>query len=271
MPTSDDPVKLGVTIFALIGVSVGVILIFFWSSITAGEKATVAIGGVGALGTATLALATFWTVRQNKITLKNLQKERRKPLILDMLSEVIDPIIESSQENKNMLRGGRIWQNGRGDGLNSDVRVVRPPARRDIDAATWKEFEEKYSGLHSNCEKWWNTINEIDQDANSLARALWEDDGYSNVTDKPHAVRAVMNATRFADGTDGPVDDIDEYRGYMFQNHQDEHHSYWRSQWDLFKLNRSIHTNAVEMKRDLQSEYGISNREISEHQSQVQN
>lgn len=262
-----DPVQIGLGIFLVILLSVIAILAVFWTTLTPRERATVAIGGVGALGTATLALATFWTIKQNEETLKDLEKERRKPAILDMLAEVIDPIIEKAEKNRNRLSTGqRVW-NGSGQHNDLDeVSVLRPPSYRNIEVSTWHEFKENYSDLHTESEQWWELVNELEDAAEELAEPLYDADEYQGISDRDRAVKTIMDATRYAESADSPVDDVEEYRRTMYRNYPEEHHQYWRAQWNLLKLIQEVRSDTIEMKRELQKEYGISNREIAEHQ-----
>lgn len=60
-----------------------------------GERlASLIIGGIGAFATAALALATYTTILQNRRTVKELQKDRRKPLAEDVLRQLVIPSIQ---------------------------------------------------------------------------------------------------------------------------------------------------------------------------------
>lgn len=268
MRIKQNPIEIGAGIFFLILVSVIGVLAGFWEVLKPGSKATVAIGGVGALGTATLALATFWTIKQNETTLENLEKERSKPVILDMLAEVIDPIIDKAEQNTSKLSTGqRIWSIESRQSDFDEVNVLRPPSYRNIEVSIWHEFKEDYSELHGECERWWELVNELEEAAERLAEVLYEADEYDGISDRSKAVRSIMDATMYSEGADTPVDDIKEYKHVMYRNYEAEHHQYWRSQWNLLKLIRNLREDTIEMKRDLQREYGISNQEITEHQN----
>lgn len=209
-----------------------------------------AIGGIGALGTATLALATFWTIKQNEETLENLEKERRKAVILDILAEVVDPIIKKAEESRKRLRTAqRIW-NENSD--IDDVSVPRPPSIRSIEVSIWHEFEEEYPELHEKCNDWWELVNEIGDAAGELAEALYDADEYEGeISDQDKAVRTIMDATRYAEGVDRPVSDVEEYRNTMYRNYPELHHQYWRKQWELLKLIEEVRSETIDMKREL--------------------
>jgi hypothetical protein len=263
-----DPVKIGAGIFLLILVSVIGVLAGFWDVLTMRERATVTIGSVGALGTAALALATFWTIKQNEETLEDLEKERRKPVVLDFLAEVIDPIIERAEDSREPLRAGRVWGGNSRNSSVDDVRLSRPPSYRDIEVSIWHKFEEEYPDLYEKCITWWNQVDEVKDAAGELAEALFEADEYDGeISDRDKAVRTIMNAVRYSEGSDRPVDDVEEYRRTMYRNYPELHHQYWRSQWELLQLVEDLRSETIDMKRGLQAEYGISNREITEYQN----
>jgi hypothetical protein len=233
------------------------------------ERATVTIGGVGALGTATLALATFWTIKQNEQTLNDLNKEREKPVILDFLAEVIDPIIHRAEDSRNpLMTGQRVWAGNRGRNSLDNVRLPRPPSYNDIEVSIWHEFEENYPDIHEKCVTWWDQVNEVEDASGELAEALFDADGYEGeISDQGDAVRLIMNAVRYSDEADSPVDDSESYRRAMYETYPELHHQYWRSQYELLQLVKDMRSETIDMKRDLQAEYGISNREIAEYQN----
>lgn len=264
-------IKIGIGVFFLIFLSVIAIVGAFWETLPTKERAIVAISGVGALGTAALALATFWTLKQNDQTLKDLKKERQKPVILDLLAEVIDPIIEQSRNDVKKLSGSEdIWSIiSHKDELGS-VNITNPLSNRYVDESVLSEFKKNHSDLYYQCRKWSNLVNELDEAAEELAESvykadeydtesLFKPDEYTGVSVQHKAVRAVLNVRRTSEG-------VEEYRFTMYRKYSEKCHQYWRAQWNLLKLSRKIHTDTTEMKRELKKEYGISNGEITEQQ-----
>mgnify|MGYP000551380983 CR=1 FL=1 len=81
----------------------------FRGSITQ-EFASLVIGGIGAFATATLAIATYTTVLQNRRTVEELQKDREKPLAEDKLRELVVPFIgELGSRIEDMQQGDAAW------------------------------------------------------------------------------------------------------------------------------------------------------------------
>ncbi len=267
MKIQQHAITIGLTIFFLILLSVIATVGAFWGFLPAKERAIVGISGIGALGTAALALATFWTLKQNNETLKDLEREREKPVILDLLAQVIDPIIENLESNDRTLsRGHHIWSiNSQGSRLGR-VAISQPPDHRHMDVAVWSEFEENYSSLYSKCDKWYNLVGELNEAAEELAESLYRTEEYDNISDDKKAVRTAMNTYKESERRVESVDGVEEYRLTMYRCYPEKFHHYWRAQWNLLKFTQKMLPETIEMKRNLKKKYGISHREIEEQE-----
>jgi len=70
-----------------------------WSILSQSTRISVATATLGVLGTLILAVATFWTVHQNRRLIEARMREREKPLAKEELDEFVEPAIRIVESN----------------------------------------------------------------------------------------------------------------------------------------------------------------------------
>lgn len=251
-----DPAVLGITILSLVILSVISIVILALQSRINETVATVSIGGIGAIATALLALATFWTIKQNEETLQNLERERKKPIKVSILSEIIQPAIESTEANINKLTSdGQVWGTSERNVFKYKINLKKPPTETQVDSAIWEEFQDQYPELCSEFSKWLSIYSDIEEISENLSENLQE----SNIARNDLQLKHIMNCAEPDEDFEDLI--LQKYR-LSYENFSDKFHEYWRLQWRLLNLNDNIRINLISLKRELQKEYGISNEEI---------
>ena len=78
---------------------------WFWSALSLSTRISVATATLGVLGTLFLAVATFWTVHQNRRLIDGRMREREKPVAREELNEFIEPSIAIVESNINVIKG----------------------------------------------------------------------------------------------------------------------------------------------------------------------
>lgn len=98
-------------------VLVGIIVVTIWLGWTGridSRTASLVIGGVSAFASASLAIATYTTVLQNRRTVEELQKDREKPLAQDVLRQLVAPFKQQIEDHIDRMESDyppwvQIW------------------------------------------------------------------------------------------------------------------------------------------------------------------
>lgn len=113
---------------------------WFWPVLDLSTRVSVATATLGVLGTLFLAVATFWTVHQNRRLIDERMREREKPIAREELNEFIEPSIAIVESNINAIKEakGLEWVNtsprrifdigGRTAILETEIQLVFAPA-----------------------------------------------------------------------------------------------------------------------------------------------
>lgn len=86
----------------LVILSLGVFIplpLIFWVPESILQNYSPVVGALGAYGTILLAVATFITVRQNRKNIRELRRVREKPLAIDEIQNILDPIVRWTDED----------------------------------------------------------------------------------------------------------------------------------------------------------------------------
>lgn len=74
-------------------------LFYLFPELSTANRALVLASSMGAIGTLALAIATFFNVLQTSRSLEYREKERTKPLVVDELTNIIQPAIDTLEAN----------------------------------------------------------------------------------------------------------------------------------------------------------------------------
>jgi len=99
-----------------LGIAVGVFLLLIvvggawwiwsvWGDLAMATKANVVVGIMGAIGTFSLGGITLFTLLQNRRMIREREKEREKPLVKNVLDEVILPSLKAVEHDLSIIRG----------------------------------------------------------------------------------------------------------------------------------------------------------------------
>lgn len=148
-------------ILGLLGI---ILLIFFgiymyhYSNLSPAEQASTGIRVVGACGSIALALATFVTLRQNNETLEEMQMDRKRPLVVEEIRDVIQFALDRVNVDISTLdeeSAGIDWQVVDGpseltdyEGATNLINQNRPNNAaqeqfRERAPETWAKMEER--------------------------------------------------------------------------------------------------------------------------------
>jgi hypothetical protein len=111
-----------------------------WGTLAQSTRISVATATLGVLGTLFLAVATFWSVSQNRRLIDERIREREKPVVREELKAFVEPSIAIVQSNTKAVREAeaREWINrtpnriydirGQTTVLETEVQLVFIPA-----------------------------------------------------------------------------------------------------------------------------------------------
>lgn len=255
-----NPLILGVGILSLVVLSIVSVLVLFLEDMIGETVATVGIGGIGAFATATLALATFWSMTQTEATLEDLERERKKPIKINLLAEVIEPALDKSSHNLSHLLYAEGWKVDSDSPRSSENRIRSPPSIRNVDSATWRELKENHPEVETKLKKWQNIYESFNQSGKNLIELLIESEEGGEIVD----VRDIINLMGHKD-EDKNAKRKEYYRQY-YSEHPEVFHDYWRQKRVFYNYIYDMHDELIDIKREIQKEYGISNAEIAEYQ-----
>jgi len=75
-----------------------------WGDLGLSSKASLIISGAGVVGTMGLAFVTVLTLYQNSMLLREEQKQREKPIVIEMINQVIQPALLSLRWDRRTLQ-----------------------------------------------------------------------------------------------------------------------------------------------------------------------
>ena len=98
-------VSLALTAFIAGIVIVAALYIIYsvWGTLEPQQHASIAVTGLGAVGTLFLAVVTFWTVLHNTRRMEERERESEKPLARNEAEHLIQPAIEALRHNISVL------------------------------------------------------------------------------------------------------------------------------------------------------------------------
>lgn len=234
---------------------VGVIIIER-EGIIPSQRASLIISGAGALATVLLALATFVSVRQNQRTVRELRKDREKPIVVDILKTFIHPAILTLDSDLPRLRSGAVGYSPN----RRDLNLGRPVDRRSVDASMWSRFENEYPELLEKFGNWWDIRNELETSTEILADEIQPliEEWYND--DRMDSLLAnAVNGDSIGHEIEPP---IEEFHREVWETAPNIFHEQSRNHWKLLRHGEGLLDELVEIEDNLKEEYGISQEEI---------
>lgn len=220
--------------------------------------ASLVITAIGAFGTIILASATYLSIRQNQITIEELRKDRQKPVVLDILRQIIHPNLEKGNNAASRMRSGQFPYDT-GNGVRDRVR---PASVSDVDPTTWKRFKDEYPDLHDEFTVWLQLFENFDEAVMRADQAVLEMLNGEMTTEDPsfdHVKNTLIACVESKDLTD---DRHQELREMLWKDCESVMVEVRRRQYDLLRHLEHIEDDMVELEEELKQEYGISSREI---------
>jgi len=247
----------------------------FRGSITP-EFASLVIGGIGAFATATLAIATYTTVLQNRKTVEELQKDREKPLAEDKLRELVVPFIDELDSRiEDMEEGDGAWVEVR-DSYGSPIgdAPFGELLTDDINETVIRELDSDNPSLLEKIREHDNQSEILEQEIESALDIIEDDveefvnenslrDDEGDQVDCEIVSKLVINQY---DGVSLPR----YYDGFWDSNREelieyvqpDKIDGYRHQRREYFKDCIALREELIDYKVDLQQRYGISEQDI---------
>lgn len=139
----------------------------YYSGDMSTETASLAVQAVGILGTVALAAATVSTVIQNSKTLREMQKERQKPIQTDVLRDVIGVSIERAEYVHAELDRGQVHY------TTNDFHITYLPPPPVTESSVYQIFKENNPDLHQKLERWDDLRSELEDKLHEFEKAAW--------------------------------------------------------------------------------------------------
>jgi hypothetical protein len=240
------------------------------------QIASLIIGGLGTLATATLAIATYRTVLQNRQSVKELKKDREKPLAEDKLRLMIVPYINELEDKIDQISDEEvIWVDRYG--YNDIIRVpCNQLSPDDLSNTVVQEIEDDNPELlkkvkkHDDmAEEINNTVDDVLEELEKQVQNFTEDKSLKNDKGEP------VNESKLALYILAEITD-----GWPPSNHEQIWAEHNKSLIDLKdksirqKIDQSeerylqccqdLRESLIKYKVSLQQKYGISEQEIAE-------
>lgn len=242
------------------------------------EFASLIIGGIGAFATATLAIATYNTVLQNRRTVEELQKDREKPLAKDKLRQLVVPLIDKLDSKiEDMEQETTAWVQVR-DSFGSPVGST-PYGRLlsdDISDTVLRELERDNPKLLEQIKNHDDTASDMEETVDNILEALEE------------RIQEFVDEHSLEDDEGEPVDTVEVSKYVQAEYSGDSpprnHEEFWESHGDVLKelkdekivdlldkaesnysdCCKSLRSELIDYKVELQQRYGISEQDIGE-------
>lgn len=221
--------------------------------------ATLIIGGSGALATFTLALATFRSIRQNNESLRQLQIDRERPVVIDELSTIIQPSIDQLQNDLMHLRSDSI---GYDDG---EINIRNPISPHQIDEATLERFKTRHSDLYGKYKDFHELRKDVIDQADEVAESISpEVESVVEGTDQgaEYVIRYLLDETFHIGGTSADFwnEHGEELEDILIESGGEEWEKLKGLKTELREEAESLVDELVSLKLELQDKYGISNQ-----------
>ena len=261
-------------------VLVGVVVATIWLGARGdieGNTASLVIGGVSAFASASLAIATYTTVLQNRRTVEELQKDREKPLAEDELRQLVVPFEEQlANQISDMEEEGSTWVQIRNAyGHRIGTRFHRYLKLNDISDTVLRKTKKDNQSLHEQIESHNEATHGVRETVDSILQLL--DEAVRDYAQENYArsdmlmsedVRRVSRCI-VQDFSGEPSGDIVQE---LWENHRTELSELLtdeeRGRLNETKKNyldecQSLRGNLLDHKVELQRRYGISVQDLS--------
>lgn len=267
-------IAVGVILIAFTLV-VGVVVSFIYGYISE-TLASILISGVGALGTVSLVVLTFVTLQENSRLVENNRqlveeriKQRKKPLQREVVQalELSEQIMESNREN--ILNGQMVSVDSNIVHTSDDSQPIQYEFNlntywEDINSTSIVELRDRDPSLVNDLRAYDSRINEMRIMVPDLLEKLDEPlaefrRNTSNITEQHHAMLLALTLNRYY-----PDDCPDWWK----QNRKEiidtavesvpELEEWHEQQWNIVSLSKDSQSKLKRVKRQIQSEYGIS-------------
>lgn len=264
----------------LIGVLIAATIWLRYTGYLSEGLATLIIGGISAFATTTLAIATYTTILQNRRTVKELQKDREKPIVENILRQLVVPFIEKLDfKIESMERKTTFWMhigNAYGEyvGIVPHERLlsnnISDTVLRELERYNSRLFEqiENHDKTARNLEK---AINEVLEILEARIQEFADEHSLENDEGEPidaerisRYVQAEYTQSGFTSDTlPRNHEELWESHGDALRNLKDEKivNKVNEAETEYLECCKSLKTELVNYKLDLQQQYGISEQD----------
>lgn len=240
------------------------------------QRVSTALSGLAAAGTLLLAGATFYTVRQNRKELTEVQKDRQRPLVVDEISNVVEPSIEILRANAEYLDSKPKERWHYHDSLDQ-TRFSEDPkslfSGRHFDPVSIARLGEEAPGLIVRMEAhdWFidylsklsdRIADQVDDDVERIFEDSRHTDGIEYESERLVILSSMMKQTdRF--GKNHKLYDFWEEKGEelnrLSRKEADDLYMELDEGEDLLlEYSKELYEDLIDRRRNLQGEYGIS-------------
>lgn len=240
--------------------------------------ATLLIRAYGAMASVLLVVVTWFTMRQNKRLINERNKDREKPIQRDLLTEIIQPSIDIINENqKNLVNGTVNWHEDSSlFHLNTFFISGHSEFNNfDRDPVAFSLFKEEYPKLSDQMEELDSLTVELEGEARALINTISkllnnfigekdeEHNFWGGGPDTDEIANSFINQRNFGDVNSHIVEKYGEdIRGILEREVSDELKEFLSVQHSYFEKSSKLESDLVEVREEIQEEYGISAQNI---------
>ena len=228
------------------------------------------IAGLGALGTILLATLTSLTILNNRVLVRERLKDREKPIQRAVLRDVVESALSAISSNRSKILDGEVnWTDAPFEARQVDLLGVNlETCYDDPDAVAVERFAQSYPETAQMVRVYDDRLHGLSNTARELIERLEEPDtefrlSTEGITENDH--EELMNLLLSVyEGVEKEDEDLPDW----WVEHRTEAHvavtnevpeleEWHKEQENFLDFSGKVQEQLIEVKREIQSEYGI--------------
>jgi hypothetical protein len=228
------------------------------------------IAGLGALGTILLATLTSLTILNNRVLVRERLKDREKPIQRAVLRDVVESALSAISSNRSKILDGEVnWTDAPFEARQVDLLGVNlETCYDDPDTVAIEQFEQSYPETARMVRVYDDWLHGLSNTVRELLERLEEPviefrRNTDGITENDH--EELMNLLLSVyEGVEKEDEDLPDWwvdhrteAHVAVRNEVPELEEWHREQEDFLDFSGKVQEQLTEVKREIQSEYGI--------------
>lgn len=238
---------------------------WYFEGYLTGQQARVIVSALGVLATVSLVSeslgpSTLTTIRQNRKTIEDLERDRLKPIYRDLIREIVVAARNNISNVEWSLENAKIMRNAFGDLHLTEITPLNlnPVLQKKFGS----EFEETYvlmEEIDGEISAIKELAIEISEDLESTFVEVLEDIE-ANPEPEPLSKKVVSPglSVRSNNYTDNYWDaEQEQIINILFENHYEHYYEFRLREHQLHKKLDKLNSDLITIEEELRTEYGI--------------